>query len=162
MEIWTPIQGFEGYEVSSMGYVRRSDNREQLSMSYTHDGSVKVNMSANKRQYTRSVRRLVAEAFVSKPNEKCDTPINLDGDPTHNWSSNLAWRPRGYAWEYAHQFSEPPHPKYNIPIYNKHTAESFTNVMEAGIYYGLLWRLIYTSCVTGRQAYPSHYVFGVL
>lgn len=160
-EIWVPLKDYPGYDVSNYGYVRK-EGFGQLAMSTTHDGTVKVHLNVDGQQITRSVRRLVAEEFCEKPDERCDTVITLDGNPSSNYYTNLAWRPRWFAWEYARQFHTPVPDKYHILVRNCRTGEMYRTVMEAGVREGLLWSQIYTSCLEHRMVYPTTDIFEVV
>lgn len=90
--MWKDIKGYEGlYQVSDEGNVRRilkSGNTKQVKckdgLYYT------VSLSKNGRYKSFNVHRLVAEAFLDRPEGK--TEVNhIDGDKHNNNLSNLEW-----------------------------------------------------------------------
>lgn len=92
---WRPLSGFP-YEVSSDGRVRRtaggSNNAKpgRILKSYTDTyGYLVVRLSKNGSVYDRKVHRLVCETFHG-PSDLPEVR-HLDGDPTNNHASNLAW-----------------------------------------------------------------------
>lgn len=106
-EIWEPIPDFPGYEVSNTGLVMNSNTNRILKTSLASGGALKVGMMGyDGRQHTRSVKVLVAEAFLPQDNPNFNTPINLNGDPTDCDVRNLAWRTRGFAWKYTEQYND--------------------------------------------------------
>lgn len=112
-ERWLPVVGFEGiYEVSDCGNVRSLDRfianplpngvirRQFISGRPLKPGRQKigdypyVNLSrGNKAQRSRHVHRLVMDAFVGRQPEGMQVR-HLDGDPTNNNLSNLAYGTR--------------------------------------------------------------------
>lgn len=175
-ERWKRIEGFEDYEVSDHGCIRRG--RFLLAPSRTADGTLKINMSQNGVLTTRSLKTLVAEAFV--PNQRPEipmevdifgdrivvpeqkpwtTPILLDGDPANCHYMNIMWRPRWFAWKYKRQFNEPVPRTYDIDVVNLTTGTTYYNVQQAGIEHGVLWRDIYHSILTGDFVFPTGHVY---
>lgn len=116
-EIWKDIIGFEDlYEVSNLGNVRSKDriitckNGVQINLKgkilpqyiFYGKGSkprLRVNLSKNSKQYTKSVHRLVGEAFIPNPNNY--PQINhKDEDPSNNNVDNLEWCTTEYNHNY--------------------------------------------------------------
>jgi len=97
-ELWAIIDGFEDYQVSNLGRVRRWTNAKRgacvgkiLKPGLTKGGHPLVALSRDGVAHSKNVLRLVAIAFI--PN-----PLNLpevnhkDGIKTHNIFTNLEWR----------------------------------------------------------------------
>ena len=103
-EIWRPIEGYEGlYEVSSYGrvksleksYIRKNgiiDHKSEriLIPIKDKDGYLQVKLYKDKKQYTRKLHRLVAEAFLDNPYNKPEVN-HKDEDKTNNRVDNLEW-----------------------------------------------------------------------
>lgn len=91
-ERWLPVPGYEGlYEVSDLGAVRGPRTGDGRLKPRPHkDGYAKVNLCRGGRQKTFLVHRLVLDAFVGprEPGQECR---HLDGDPSNNRLTNLAW-----------------------------------------------------------------------
>lgn len=103
-EEWRPVVGYEGhYEVSSRGRVRSQDwdvvrkdgtsfrkKGRVLRPHLSKRGYLAVALHKSGRQQTRTVHRLVAQAFIPNPG---DSPVvrHLNDVPTDNRLENLAW-----------------------------------------------------------------------
>lgn len=101
-EIWKEIIGFEGiYEVSNLGRVRRIKTGNVLSTSKC--GGCReyssVCLSKNGKIYSRLVHRLVAEAFIPRPNGLYEVN-HLDEDKSNNRVENLEWCNHKYNMNY--------------------------------------------------------------
>lgn len=109
-EEWKPVVGWEDlYEVSSHGGIRSLERRiiSSTGADYIRPGrTLKPNLRSNTgypltvlhrggRGVTKTVHRLVAEAFLPNPD---NLPVvrHLDDDRSNNRVSNLAW---GTAWD---------------------------------------------------------------
>ena len=104
-ETWLPVVGYEGrYEVSDHGRVRGINRitrtgRKQPDLMLVLDVGPRGHLRAHLRSASGDATRifahiLVLTAFGSSipyPGAECR---HLDGDPTHNWPSNLQWRSR--------------------------------------------------------------------
>lgn len=167
-EHWRPIEDFPGYSISDWGFVWSHKSDMRLSTSRNTNGIVKVNLVRDGEIITRSVKTMVAEAFLDRQldlplsEDEESTPINIDGNQQNNRVDNLAWRPRWFAWKYTHQFNYKPPREYLTQVVNERTQNVYTSVMEAGIAEGLLWEYVYQSMITGRPVYPTGSVFNFL
>lgn len=104
IEVWKDIKDYEGfYQVSNLGRVKslsRSihDSRGYMvhlkekikKPSFDKNGYPQIGLCKNGTVITRKIHRLVAEAFISNPENKPE--INhKDEDKTNNCVSNLEW-----------------------------------------------------------------------
>jgi len=92
-ETWIilPIEGYEKYQVSSEGRVRKK-NKVGFTYRKTHitNGYYGVTLTSNYTALTKHVHRLVAIAFIENPkNKPCVN--HIDGDKLNNKVSNLEW-----------------------------------------------------------------------
>jgi len=106
-ELWVVIPNFPNYSVSSFGRVINNRHQKEMFLSPTQYGDLTVGMVKNRKQYRRSVKVLVARAFVEGENDVDDTPMLLDGNRSNLHHSNIVWRPRWLAWKYIRQFNDP-------------------------------------------------------
>ncbi len=148
-EIWKDVIGFESYyEVSSFGRVRRkrSYNRLHTDGILRHRlrrGYLAVELCVNSKQYSCSVHRLVAEAFISNPlNLPC---INhKDENKLNNKVDNLEWCTYKYNTNYGdcirrRALSRKLNGKTCIPVQvldiNGNYIAEFRNIAECASFY---------------------------
>ena len=84
--IWKTIKGFRNYEVSNAGMIRNKTTMKLLKP-YTNNGSFAIKLQKGANGYTRSLGRIVLEAFTTWPPEY--VTIHLNGDRTNNSVTNL-------------------------------------------------------------------------
>ena len=90
--MWKECTVCDSYLISSYGDVKHKITNKILKQKLDKDNYLSVNISMGGRNNTRYflVHRLVAEAFISNPENKRYV-IHLDGNPTNNEVSNLEW-----------------------------------------------------------------------
>ncbi len=86
IEEWKDIDGYEPYEVSNMGNVRRCN--KILKGRPTKNGYIVVCLSKDRTYKNKYVHRLVASNFIDKTNLVVN---HIDGDKSNNKVSNLEW-----------------------------------------------------------------------
>jgi len=83
-EIWKPISCFPGYSVSNKGRVKKDDTDQIMVLSH-NGGYARFTV-------TRHVHRLVAEAFLEKPEDESKCWVDhIDGNRANCDVSNLRW-----------------------------------------------------------------------
>jgi len=158
-EHWEVIHDFPTYSVSDLGNVMNNKTVRDMHLTLTRQGDVKVGLVKAGKQYTRSVKVLVAEAFVPGEDDLFDTPTQLDGHQHNNRADNLVWRPRWFAWKYTRQFSESSSNNNAGPIFDMDTRERYADVYEAATVNGLLFKDVWRSINLGLPCFPTHQVF---
>lgn len=130
MEEWRDVKGYEGfYKVSNTGVIKSVDRLiKQINngveivtrykgktISQTKDsrGYMRVHISKNGKDKYASVHRIVAEAFVPKPNN-CNIVNHLDCNPSNNIYSNLEWTTHKGNMEYASMLGRMHYNKNNL------------------------------------------------
>jgi hypothetical protein len=91
MKVWRTVPDCCGrYEVSNHGEVRNSETGLILKGSPVPRGYLTVAIHWNGERKTRTVHRMVAEAF--HPNDERKPTVNhIDGNRTNNRADNLEW-----------------------------------------------------------------------
>ena len=94
MEIWKDVVGYEGlYQVINLGLVRslpRNGTKGGIRKLVDINGYLRLPISKNNKTYNAGVHRLVAQAFISNPENK-PTVNHIDGDKYNNCVYNLEW-----------------------------------------------------------------------
>lgn len=164
-EEWRPIPEFPHYQISNYGQVYNTRTQSVMRTSLNNYGHVKITLKSwrTSERFTRQVSLLVAEAFVEPPNWMCDSVIILDGDFSNVVATNLAWRPKWYAWKYTHQLKvqQPLHYR-NLIIYNEDLDFHYNSIVDAGMIEGLLFDDIWRSTYTGAEIFPYGHVYSVV
>ena len=88
---WVAVPGFEDYyEVSSDGDLRSLGSGRVLAKNSMGAGYVKADLWKDGGRMQTSVHRIVASAFVPRP-DGCDEVNHKNGNKTDNRASNLEW-----------------------------------------------------------------------
>ena len=160
-EIWKDIKDYEGlYQVSNLGRVKRITTGRVLKPLKHANGYIMVKLSKNSIVYTKTVHRLVAEAFIPNPEHKSE--INhIDENKTNNNVSNLEWMTRKENINHGTR-TERMAKTQSIPIIgtNVKTGESkeFYGARECARQLGLTHGNI-TSVLKGRYKQTGGYTF---
>ena len=150
-----PIEGFENYEVNRYGEVVNTDSGRIMKWSPTMDGDMTVGMVKDGHQYRRSVKGLVANAFVLGRSELFNTPVLLDGNKNNVCVENLVWRPRWFAWHYTHQFTKPQAWYYSGPIVELISLKEYESYFHAAVSNGILCVDIRKSIYNDLTVFPT-------
>lgn len=92
-EIWKEIDGFNNYEISTLGKVKNVKTGRILKAANNGTGYLQVRLCVNGKVVHKYVHRLVAEYFI--PNLDNKTDVNhIDEDKLNNRADNLNWMTR--------------------------------------------------------------------
>lgn len=159
-ESYKVIPEFPNYMVTSFGRVYNISKNRYMAASPTEHGDLTVGLNKNGYQYRRSIKRLVAEAFVEGRSLLFDTPIHLDNDRENLHADNIVWRPRWFAWKYSRQFEEViPSWAHSGPVINTVTGEEFDTIIDAAILTGSLILDIRWSLLNKMHVFPHRGIF---
>lgn len=159
-ELWKPLEEFSGYAVSNFGEVANLKRDRLIMQRPNHQGIAMVGLLIEGVHTTRSVSLLVADAFLPRPNDIFNSPINLDGDRMNSHVGNLLWRPRWYAVHYHRQFrsEELFDPAPDLELLE--TGERYRGFLEPCVRYGLRYIDIVMSYTNQKPTFLTgqHYL----
>ena len=89
-EIWKTINGFNNYQISSLGRVRSITTGKVLNGTADENGYLKVRLYKAGKGYTINIHRLVAKNFIPNP-ENYPCINHRDEVKTNNSIENLEW-----------------------------------------------------------------------
>ena len=128
-EVWKSINGFDkGYMISSTGRIR--DVEKILPLRKHHRGHLRVELLKNGKIKKIRVHRLVAEAFISNPNDFPEVN-HKDENKKNNCVENLEWCTSEYNTNYGTLIERL---SKKVRAVNVKTGEvlTFSSTMEAG------------------------------
>lgn len=160
-EEFREIPEFPLYAVSNYGRVVNLRFGREMTYSPTQYGDLTVGLMKNAHQHRRSVKKLVAQAWVPGESLVCDTPIQKDGDRNNLHYTNLAWRPRWFAWKYHRQFEEEELPSwvYQGPVFNTGNVQVYESIIDAAMFDGVLMVDILQSIQYGTRVFPEGHLY---
>ena len=151
MEIWKDIFGYEGlYQVSNYGNIKRV-NSKSLKVSTNVYGYGVVDLCSNNIKKTFRVHRLVAEAFLSNPNNySCVN--HKDENKLNNYVENLEWCTSTYNTKYGNGITKRSKTRSNeIVKIDRNTNEilcKYPSLLLAQLDTGIL-RTSINNCILG-------------
>lgn len=161
-EVWKIIEEVPKYEVSNFGHVRRIGAILPLVPKEASGGSKFVTMSSGGNRYSRSLKVLVANAFVphkeGQDPDIFDTPIQCSLSTDNNRADNIVWRPLWFALQFRRDLNLKTLPfYYEMPVMNITTGNQHVSILTASLHDGVLMKDIYRSAIEGRSIFPDAY-----
>ena len=89
-EEWRSVSGFESYQVSNIGRVRKVETELILKSSLKKDGYYHIGLCNGESRKCLLIHRLVAQAFIENPGNK-GLVNHIDHDKSNNTILNLRW-----------------------------------------------------------------------
>lgn len=132
-EIWKVHPDIDKIEVSSFGRVR-SVKGHYYKIHPSDHGYLQVHLRINGKSFQKSVHRLVAQAFISNPNNLPQVN-HKDCDRTNNNVSNLEWCNVSYNRQYREKYGISATESLGHPIFainlKTHEVSQFRSQAEA-------------------------------
>lgn len=159
-DVFARIPSFPNYRVCRSGRVINVNKQVDMTHSPNQRGELTVGLSRHGQQMRRSVKVLVAKAFVPGESPIMNTVVQLDGDINNVDASNLVWRPRWWAWKYNEQWkTEAPSWAWAGPIINNDTGKVYENMVDASMSCGFLIEDIRVSIRYHVPVFPTAHTF---
>lgn len=160
MEEWVEIEEFPDYLISDTGLVMNENTGRILAQSYNPQGAKKVGLFHFNKQHARSVKYLVAQAFVPGRTEQDNTAVLLDGDQENCNAENIVWRPRWFANKYSTQFENVGDWYLGKQVMDVESGVVYEDILDAALTNGLLLYQILDSIHNEQaRAYPDRRKF---
>jgi hypothetical protein len=159
-EEWKTIRDYPAYEVSNMGFVRRIGSNRVLQPKKAKGNSWFVKLSIDGDQVSKTIKILVAEAFVPKPQhyqgELFDTPVQRVMNTDDLRAEKIVWRPRWFAVKFRRDLRPSAHPYYfDVPVRNINTGKRHASILTASLEDCVLMEDVYRSCLEERRVFPE-------
>lgn len=145
------IIGFEGlYAITSCGKVWSYKHKKFLKGWDNGCGYQVVRLRKNKKNYSKRVHVLVAQAYLEKPNDGQKYEVgHLDDCPSHNWVGNLKWMTHKENLD-TDSFRQKQRKKLFTKIRCVETGQIFANQRAASRFCGRNWQGI-NHVLLGKQ-----------
>lgn len=117
-QIWKDIEKYDNYEISNYGVIRIKKSKKILKYQIDKDGYYVVNLYKNSKFKHFRVSRLVAQTFISNPN---NLPVvnHKDENKQNNCVDNLEWCTVAYNNAYGTKGKRPGEKQKNRLRYTK-------------------------------------------
>lgn len=161
---WEIIPYFEDYAVNARGTVIRIEDAHRMQPRLSQDNQLTVSLrDMNRKQVVKTVKNLVAQAFVPMyPQEYgFNTVLQKDLDPMNVCAENLVWRSRTLAMRYKKQFVAPSSflLKSGVIETSVEPNRYFESLVDAAKEHGLLMGMIYLAALNGTPVQPTGQTF---
>ena len=159
-EEWKLIPGYDGkYEVSDWGRVRSYKRQKEriLSPGKDKNGYYQVSLCKDGKEKHCIIHRLVAEAFISNPNNLPEVN-HKDEDKRNNHVTNLEWCSREYNLAYGTRVERIRKPVVQLDKQGNFVAE-YSSMQEAFRVTGVNIASICSCCKHKRYKSPGGYIF---
>lgn len=124
MELWKPIDGFEGiYLISDKGRVKNKNTGKILKLQHDKNGYCVIGLHNHPIHVNRKVHRLVAKAFIPNPNGLPQVN-HKDENKENNSVENLEWCTNKYNVNYGNHSLHAA----QAQIGKKHTADHIAKI----------------------------------
>lgn len=96
------IEEFPNYSISKLGVIRNLKTGKIIKPYTNWNGYIRIALMKNGKRYSRAVHRLLAQTYISNPN---DLPFinHIDGKKDNNSLSNLEWCNKSHNMRHAHR-----------------------------------------------------------
>lgn len=144
---WVPVPSYESfYLIHPYGLVKSLHKRNQgmLMKTTIRRGYYTVQLSNKLRTTTKYVHRLVADAFIPKPEGK-DFINHINGDRLDNRVGNLEWVTAAENMQHAFTTGLCSGVGVNKPVVNICTGERFKSAKEAAQHYAVNYKTLLSS-----------------
>lgn len=159
-EEWRIVKDFPKYEVSNFGHVRKIGKTTPLSPKKAKGDAWFVKLSRDGIPYSKTLKTLVSEAFVPKPEghdpNVFDTPVLCALTTDDVRADKIVWRPRWFAIKYRRMINDLPY-YWDMAVLNLNTGNQHASILTASLRDGVLMSDIYRSAGEGRTTFPHGY-----
>lgn len=161
---WHELEEFPNYAISENGDIANIKSGMPRKISINQQGVAKITLyDTEGRLITRGVAKMVAEAFVPKPDaETFDTPIHLDGEQLNCRADNLVWRPRWFAIKFHKQFRFEDFHSARGTFIELDSEEVYDSIKDICVRNGLYWQDVVKSVTEETFVFPTWQNFRLL
>lgn len=156
MERWMPSKELDGYELSSAGRIRNSKTGRIIKTNVNEHGYEQVCLRKDKRQVTRRVHRLIADAFYEGDHHGLDVN-HIDGNKLNNNIDNLEFCTRGSNIRHAFDTGL-KRPSRQIRVRVVETGDVYESIRACGRAIGCDQSMI-CQCLSGKMRSCNGYHF---